>query len=89
MAAGFPVHLKLVAYRNEGSSQNMYRNLLTANSTWLIDYEDGMKLVEELYKKIAEEVLEPHSQTRGHTFNLADEWEGIDYRDEVLLSNRG
>jgi lysyl-tRNA synthetase, class II len=44
-----------------------------------------MALVEELYRKIAQEVFGTTSfTTRGHTFDLNGTWERIDYREEVL-----
>jgi lysyl-tRNA synthetase class 2 len=49
------------------------------------DYKDGMRLVAELYKTIAQQVFGTTTfTTRGHTFNLADEWKILDYREEVL-----
>lgn len=87
MAAGFPKTFEIGrVYRNEGSSPdhlqefvNMEFYLAYAN------YEDGMKLVEEMYKKIAREVFgKTQFTTRGHTFDFADEWKKIDYREEVL-----
>ena len=44
-----------------------------------------MKLAQDLYRTIATEVFGTTTfTTRGHTFNLADEWQKIDYREEVL-----
>jgi lysyl-tRNA synthetase class 2 len=44
-----------------------------------------MRLVEELYRRIAQEVFSTTSfTTRGHTFDFADEWKHIDYREEIL-----
>jgi len=49
------------------------------------NYEDGMKLVEEMYRKIALEVFgKTEFTTRGHTFDFAHEWKRIDYREEVF-----
>jgi lysyl-tRNA synthetase class 2 len=49
------------------------------------NFEDGMRLVEELYRKIALEVFGTTSfTTRGHAFDLSDVWKRIDYREEVL-----
>jgi lysyl-tRNA synthetase class 2 len=48
------------------------------------DYEDGMKIVEELYKKIAMEVFGTTKfTTKGHSYDLNDEWKRIEYVDEV------
>ena len=87
MAAGFPRTFEIGrVYRNEGSSPEHVQEFTNCEFYMAYsDYEDGMKLVEELYKKIAEEVFGTTTfTTRGHTFNLADEWMRIDYRDEVL-----
>ena len=49
------------------------------------DYNDGMKLAQDLYRAIAQEVFGTTTfTTRGHTFDLAEEWKKIDYREEVL-----
>lgn len=87
MAAGFPRTYEIGrVYRNEGSSPEHVQEFTNCEFYMAYaDYEDGMKLVEELYKKIAEEVFGTTTfTTRGHTFNLADEWKRIDYRDEVM-----
>ena len=48
------------------------------------DYKDGMKLVQDLYRKIASEVFgKTKFEIRGHTFDLADEWTEVDYADEI------
>lgn len=87
MAAGFPKTFEIGrVYRNEGSSPdhlqeftNMEFYLAYAN------YEDGMKIVEEMYRTIAQEVFNKTIfTTRGHTFDFADAWQRIDYREEVL-----
>ncbi|MEN9338009.1 MAG: lysyl-tRNA synthetase [Candidatus Parcubacteria bacterium] len=87
MAAGFPRTYEIGrAYRNEGSSPDHVQEFTNCEFYMAYaDYEDGMKLVEELYRTIAQEVFGTTTfTTRGHTFNLADEWKRIDYRDEVL-----
>ncbi|MEK7064622.1 MAG: amino acid--tRNA ligase-related protein, partial [Patescibacteria group bacterium] len=44
------------------------------------DYRDGMKFVKEMYRYIAKEVYGRTKFTsRGMTYDLADEWEEIDY----------
>ena len=43
-----------------------------------------MKLVQEMYRRIAQEVFgTTRFTTRGHTFDLADEWVHIDYAEEI------
>ena len=48
------------------------------------NYEDGMRLVEDLYRTIAIEVYGKTEFTYGeHTFDLAREWTRIDYCSEI------
>jgi lysyl-tRNA synthetase class 2 len=87
MAAGFPKTFEIGrAYRNEGSSLEHVQEF--TNCELYIAYanhKDGMKLVEELYRTIAHEVFHTTSfTTRGHTFDFADEWKLIDYREEII-----
>jgi lysyl-tRNA synthetase class 2 len=49
------------------------------------NYKDGMKLSQEMYQRIAQEVFgTTEFTTRGHTFNLSGEWPVVDYQSEVL-----
>jgi lysyl-tRNA synthetase, class II len=49
------------------------------------DYEDGMRLVQELYQMIARDVYGKTIFTaKGHTFDLAGEWPKVDYLEAVL-----
>jgi lysyl-tRNA synthetase, class II len=87
MAAGFPRTYEIGrVYRNEGSSPEHVQEFTNCEFYFAYaDYEDGMKLVEELYTKIAQEVFGTTTfTTRGHTFDLSEEWKRIDYRDEVM-----
>ena len=87
MAAGFEKTFEIGrAYRNEGSDANHLQEFTNMEFYWAYaNYEDGMKLVEELYKKIANEVFgKTEFETRGHKFDLGGVWERIDYRDTVL-----
>ncbi len=87
MAAGLPRTYEIGrVYRNEGSSPEHVQEFTNCEFYMsFADYEDGMKLVEELYRKIALDVFGTTSfTTRGHTFDLADEWKRIDYKDEVM-----
>lgn len=87
MAAGFPRTFEIGrVYRNEGSSPEHLQEF--TNCEFYIayaDYENGMTFVCELYRKIAMEVFATTTfTTRGHTFNLSDEWKRIDYSDEIF-----
>ena len=48
------------------------------------NYEDGMRLVQEMYQTIAQEVYGRTVFTaKGHTFDLAGTWPCIDYLEVV------
>ncbi|MFA6095429.1 MAG: lysine--tRNA ligase [Candidatus Paceibacterota bacterium] len=86
MAAGLPKTFEIGrAYRNEGSSPEHLQEFTNMEFYWsYANYEDGMKLVRELYIAIAEEVFgTTRFTTRGHTFDLAGEWERISYVDAI------
>lgn len=87
MAAGFPRTYEIGrAYRNEGSSPDHLQEFTNCEFyTGYSNYEDGMILVQDLYRTIAKEVFGTTTfTTRGHTFDLADEWKHITYREEIL-----
>jgi lysyl-tRNA synthetase class 2 len=86
MAAGFPKTFEIGrAYRNEGSDANHLQEFTNLEFYWAYaNYENGMKLTEELYKKIAQEVFGKTAfETRGHKFDLGGEWQRVDYRETV------
>jgi lysyl-tRNA synthetase class 2 len=87
MSAGFPKTFEIGrVYRNEGSSADHLQEFTNMEFYWAYaNYKDGMKLVQELYQKIAEEVFGTTIfETRGHKFDLSSDWGVVDYRDEVL-----
>ena len=87
MASGFPRTFEIGrAYRNEGSSPDHLQEFTNCEFYMAYaDYRDGMKLIQELYRTIAQEVFGTTSfTTRGHTFDLNDEWQEIDYTGEIL-----
>ncbi len=86
MAAGVPKTFEIGrVYRNEGSSPEHLQEFTNMEFYWAYaNYEDGMNLVRELYIRIASEVFGTTKfTTRGHTFDLADEWTKIDYVEEI------
>ncbi len=86
MAGGFPKTFEIGrVYRNEGSSPDHLQEFTNMEFYWsYADFEDGMKLVQELYQAIATEVFGTTKfTTRGHTFDLADEWKKVDYVAEI------
>ncbi len=86
MAGGFPKTFEIGrAYRNEGTSQEHSQEFTNMEFYWsFADYNDGMKLVREMYIEIAKEVFgKTEFTSRGFTFDLADEWTEIDYSEEI------
>lgn len=86
MAAGFPKTFEIGrVYRNEGSSPEHLQEFTNMEFYWAYaDYNDGMTLVQELYRYVAQETFGTTSfETRGHKFDLADDWEKIDYVSKV------
>lgn len=86
MAAGFARTFEIGrVYRNEGSSPDHLQEF--TNLEFYMAYanhEDGMKMAQELYRRIALEVFgKTEFTTRGHTFDLANEWTHIDYSEEI------
>lgn len=86
MAAGFPKTFEIGrVYRNEGSSPEHLQEFTNMEFYWgYANYKDGMELVKNLYRTIAQEVFGTTKfVTRGHEFDLADEWKEIDYVKEI------
>lgn len=86
MAAGFPRTFEIgKVYRNEGSSPDHTQEF--TNMEFYAAYmniEEGKKLVRDLFIKIGNDVFgKTDFQTRGHEFDLADEWPEIDYVNEI------
>ncbi len=73
-------------YRNEGSSPNHLQEFTNMEFYWAYaNYEDGMRLTQELYQTIAKKVFGTTKFTTGeHTYDLSGEWARIDYQEEVL-----
>lgn len=87
LAAGFEKTFEIGrVYRNEGTSPNHLQEFTNMEFYWgYANYEDGMELVEGLYRTVAMEVYGTTKFTRGeYTFDLAQPWERIDYHDEIL-----
>lgn len=86
MAAGFEKTFEIGrAYRNEGSSPHHLQEFTNLEFYMAYaSYEEGMKLVRELYIKIAQEVFGTTVFTiNGFTFDLAHEWPRIEYGEEI------
>ena len=86
MAAGFPKTFEIGrVYRNEGSSPDHLQEFTNMEFYWAYaDYEHGMRLVTDLYRAVAQETFGTTSfTTRGHTFDLNDDWKKVDYVQEI------
>lgn len=86
LAAGFEKIFEIGrAYRNEGSSPNHLQEFTNMEFYQAFaDYEDGMKLVENLYRTIANDVYGTTIFKRGeHEFDFGVEWPRIDYSEEI------
>ncbi len=86
MAGGFQKTFEIGrVYRNEGSSPEHAQEFTNMEFYWAYaNYEDGMTFVTEMYRKIAQEVFGTTKFTsNGLSFDLADEWTRIDYKDEI------
>jgi lysyl-tRNA synthetase class 2 len=86
MTAGFPKTFEIGrVYRNEGSSPEHTQEF--TNMEFYASYmnlDEGKKLVRDLYITIAWEVFgKTNFETRGHKFDLANDWKEIDYIEEV------
>ncbi|MDH4330056.1 MAG: lysine--tRNA ligase [Candidatus Moranbacteria bacterium] len=86
MAAGFEKTFEIGrAFRNEGTSPNHLQEFTNMEFYWAYaNYDDGMELTKEMYRHIAKEVYgKTKFETRGHTFDFADDWKKIDYVEEI------
>jgi lysyl-tRNA synthetase class 2 len=86
MAAGFPKTYEIGrVFRNEGSSPNHLQEFTNCEFYWAYaDYRMGMELVRDMYRTIAEEVFGTTVfETRGHRFDMAEDWAEISYVEEI------
>ncbi len=72
-------------FRNEGIDDEHLQEFYDIEWYWAYaDYRDNMALVRELFLEIANKVYgKTEFTTRGHTFDLADEWKELDYVDLI------
>ncbi len=68
-------------FRNEGLSDEHLQEYYQLEWYWAYaDYRDNMEMIKEMFRYIVSEVYGTTKFTRGgHTFDLTDEWEEIDY----------
>jgi len=87
MAAGFEKTFEIGRiYRNEGSSPDHLQEFTNMEFYWAYaDYEDGMKLTQKLFQRIALEVFGTTKfTTKNFHYDLAGNWPRLDYQSEVL-----
>lgn len=72
-------------FRNEGMSPEHAQDYMQMEFYWAYaDHEDGMDLVTDLYRQIAEAVLGTTAFTaRGHEVDLSEQWERFDYVETI------
>jgi len=86
MVAGYPKTFEIGRqFRNEGMDAEHLQDYTQMEFYWgYANYEDGMTLVEEMYKKIAKDVYGKTKFKIGeYEFDLADKWERIDYAETI------
>lgn len=68
-------------FRNEGMDMEHLQDYTQMEFYWAYaNYEDGMKLVEEMYKKIAKEVFgNMKFEIHGHKVDFSKKWERYDF----------
>lgn len=68
-------------FRNEGLSDEHLQEYYQLEWYWAYaDYRDNMKLVTDLFRYLAQEMYgKTKFSSRGHEFDLADEWKEVDY----------
>ena len=91
MSAGYEKTFEIGRiFRNEGSSPDHLQEFTNMEFYWAYaDYNDGMKLTQDLYRDIAVQVFGTTKfKTKGYEYDLADEWIKIDYQEEVLRQTK-
>ncbi|HZJ40862.1 MAG TPA: lysine--tRNA ligase [Candidatus Saccharimonadales bacterium] len=87
MAAGYEKTFEIGrVYRNEGSSPDHLQEFTNMEFYMAYaDYEIGMKVVQDLYQELAQQVFgKTKFVTRGMEYDLAGDWKRLDYQTEVL-----
>ena len=72
-------------FRNEGIDDEHLQEYYDIEWYWAYaDFRDNIELVHDLFIRLANELYDKTAfTTRGHTFDLADDWEEIDYTDAI------
>ncbi len=91
MAAGYEKTFEIGRqFRNEGMDMEHLQDYTQMEFYWAYaNYEDGMKLTEELYKKTARETIgKVKFKTHGYEIDLSKKWERYDY-EEIIKKYTG
>ena len=91
MVAGFEKTFEIGRqFRNEGMDMEHLQDYTQMEFYWgYANYKDGMKLVEEMYKKVAKEVFGTLKfTTHGYKLDLGKKWEVYDY-ENLIEKNTG
>ena len=86
MVAGFEKTFEIGRqFRNEGMDMEHLQDYTQMEFYWgYADYKDGMKLVEEMYKKVAKEVFGTLKFTiHGYKIDMGKKWEIYDYENLI------
>lgn len=86
MVAGFPKTFEIGRqFRNEGMDAEHLQDYTQMEFYWgYANYQDGMKLVEEMYKNVAKSIWGKTEFSVGeHTFDLGKKWKVIDYTETI------
>ncbi|PIQ73369.1 lysine--tRNA ligase, partial [Candidatus Roizmanbacteria bacterium CG11_big_fil_rev_8_21_14_0_20_36_8] len=72
-------------FRNEGLSDEHLQEYYQIEWYWAYaNFQDNMNMLKDMFKHIALEVYgKTKFTTHGHTFDLADDWEEIDYQAAI------
>ncbi len=72
-------------FRNEGMDMEHLQDYTQMEFYWAYaNYKDGMKLVEELYRKIAKEVFGKNKfEIHGHKVDFSKKWEEYDFESVI------
>jgi len=87
MVAGFNKTFEIGRqFRNEGISREHLQDYSQMEFYWsYANYEDSMKLVEDMYKYVAKKTFgKLKFEIEGHTVDLSVPWEKIDYTQTIL-----
>ncbi len=86
MVAGFEKTFEIGRqFRNEGIDREHLQDYSQMEFYWgYANYEDSMKLVEELYKDVAKKTFgTTEFEINGHKVDLGKKWEKIDYSETI------